>query len=119
MAAKRAAREQMIHRLKGPLEAELRQAGIDWFEVTGRPKHLWSIYQKMRRRQKAFDEIYDLMAVRVIVSSEPQVERVPVAAHDDLRPGRAALRGADPHARDAPDGGVRHRGALGVQERPA
>ena len=41
-------------------------AGIDG-EVTGRPKHLWSIYEKMVVRGKEFDEIYDLVGVRVIV----------------------------------------------------
>ena len=59
VAAKRASREQTILKLKTPLDHELRQAGIDWFEVTGRPKHLWSIFQKMKKRGKAFDEIYE------------------------------------------------------------
>ena len=38
-------------------------------EVTGRPKHLWSIYEKMVVRGKEFDEIYDLVGVRVLVDS--------------------------------------------------
>jgi len=38
-------------------------------EVTGRPKHLWSIYEKMVRRGKAFTEIYDLVGIRVVVDS--------------------------------------------------
>ena len=50
--AKRAARETAILKLKTPLDYELRQAGIEWFEVTGRPKHLWSIYQKMKKRAR-------------------------------------------------------------------
>ena len=86
VAAKRAAREQMILRLKGPLESELRQAGIDWFEVTGRPKHLWSIYQKMKRRQKGFDEIYDLMAVRVMVRTVPDCYHVLGIIHHNWTP---------------------------------
>ncbi|HKB53550.1 MAG TPA: RelA/SpoT family protein, partial [Ramlibacter sp.] len=65
--AKRAEREEMISRLKAPLEEALRRADIAEFEVTGRPKHLWSIYKKMRQRNKPFEEIYDLMAVRVLV----------------------------------------------------
>jgi GTP pyrophosphokinase len=65
-------REQMILKLRAPLEYELRRAGIEWFEVTGRPKHLWSIYQKMKKRGKGFDEIYDLMALRVIVRNVPE-----------------------------------------------
>ncbi len=67
--AKRAEREEMVNRLKVPLEEALRRAGIADFEVTGRPKHLWSIYKKMRQRNKPFEEIYDLMAVRVLVHS--------------------------------------------------
>lgn len=38
-------------------------------EVTGRPKHLWSIYEKMVVRGKAFDEIFDLVGIRLIVAS--------------------------------------------------
>jgi GTP pyrophosphokinase len=72
VAAKKAAREQLILKLRTPLEYELRRAGIEWFEITGRPKHLWSIYQKMKKRGKGFDEIYDLMALRVIVASVPE-----------------------------------------------
>ena len=39
-------------------------------EVTGRPKHLWSIYEKMVVRGKEFDDIYDLVGIRVMVDSE-------------------------------------------------
>jgi len=67
--ARRGEREAMIERLRLPLEEELRRAGIQHFEVTGRPKHLWSIYKKIKRRDKPFEEIYDLMAVRVLVDS--------------------------------------------------
>ncbi len=67
--ARRAEREELINRLKVPLEEALRRAGITDFEVTGRPKHLWSIYKKMRQRNRPFEEIYDLMAVRVLVNT--------------------------------------------------
>ncbi len=62
----------MIDRLRSPLEQELRRADIVTVEVSGRPKHLWSIQQKMRKRDKPFDEIYDLMAMRVIVGTVPE-----------------------------------------------
>ncbi len=68
IADKRTEREGLIDSLRQPLEEDLRGAGIDC-EVTGRPKHLWSIYRKMQRREKTYDEIYDLMAIRVIVDT--------------------------------------------------
>ncbi|HEU4698161.1 MAG TPA: bifunctional (p)ppGpp synthetase/guanosine-3',5'-bis(diphosphate) 3'-pyrophosphohydrolase [Gemmatimonadales bacterium] len=86
VASKKAVREQMIQRLKAPIEHELKQAGIEWFEVTGRPKHLWSIAQKMRKRNKSFDEIYDLMAVRIIVRSVPECYHVLGIIHHNWTP---------------------------------
>ena len=60
--------------------------GIEWFEVTGRPKHLWSIFQKMRKRNKGFDEIYDLMAIRVIVRTVPECYHVLGIIHHNWTP---------------------------------
>lgn len=51
------------------LTDELRRVGLDDFQITGRPKHLWSIYQKMKRKGKEFSEIYDLIALRIITQS--------------------------------------------------
>jgi len=76
VAAKRAEREEMIATLQGPLEEELRRAGIEEFDVSGRPKHLWSIAQKMRRRNTPFEAIYDMMALRVIVPTVPDCYHV-------------------------------------------
>jgi guanosine-3',5'-bis(diphosphate) 3'-pyrophosphohydrolase len=67
--ARREEREEMIERLRVPLERALRDAGIEGYEITGRPKHLWSIYKKMKQRSRPFEEIYDLMAIRVLVRS--------------------------------------------------
>ncbi len=46
----------------------LKQMGIK-AEVTGRPKHLWSIYEKMVLKGREFDEIFDLVGIRVVVES--------------------------------------------------
>ena len=51
------------------LDDELRHAGLSGYQITGRPKHLWSIYQKMRRKNQEFSDIYDLIALRVITQS--------------------------------------------------
>ena len=86
VASRRDERSAMIERLRVPLEEELRRAGITWFEVTGRPKHLWSIFQKMKKRTKAFDEIYDLMAVRVLVKTVPDCYHVLGVIHHKWTP---------------------------------
>ncbi|MFP4623848.1 MAG: RelA/SpoT family protein [Gemmatimonadota bacterium] len=65
---RRAEREDWVEGLRQPLEEELRKNGIPC-EVYGRPKHLWSIHRKMMHRTKPYEEIYDLMAIRVITDS--------------------------------------------------
>jgi guanosine-3',5'-bis(diphosphate) 3'-pyrophosphohydrolase len=65
---RRRERERQILEMQRPIEDLLKGAGIP-AEVTGRPKHLWSIYRKISLRGKSFDEIYDLMAMRVITDS--------------------------------------------------
>jgi len=67
--ARRTERDQTIERLRIPLTEELKRAGLTDFEITGRPKNLWSIHNKMKRRDKPFEEIYDLLAMRVLVGS--------------------------------------------------
>src|SRR5688572_27980645 len=68
VAQRRGEREGRIEALRQPLEDELRKAGIPC-EVYGRPKHLWSIHRKMVQRNKPYDEIYDLMAIRVVTDT--------------------------------------------------
>jgi GTP pyrophosphokinase len=66
--ARRKERERQVLEFQRPLEDLLRAAGIP-AEVTGRPKHLWSIHRKLQQRGKPFEEIYDLMAIRVITDT--------------------------------------------------
>jgi guanosine-3',5'-bis(diphosphate) 3'-pyrophosphohydrolase len=68
IADRRAEREGQIEALRAPLEEELRKQGIP-VEVYGRPKHLWSIHRKMVQRGRPYDEIYDLMAIRVVTDN--------------------------------------------------
>ncbi|HVX89022.1 MAG TPA: bifunctional (p)ppGpp synthetase/guanosine-3',5'-bis(diphosphate) 3'-pyrophosphohydrolase [Gemmatimonadales bacterium] len=79
-------REAMVLKLKIPLEFELQKAGIPEFEVVGRVKHLWSIYQKMKKRDKPFDDIYDLMAVRVTVPTVTDCYHVLGVIHHNWTP---------------------------------
>lgn len=59
-------REMYIQRIIEPIVHELEQHNIK-AEVQGRPKHLYSIYRKMKTRNKPLEEIYDLFAIRIIV----------------------------------------------------
>ncbi|HXY70884.1 MAG TPA: bifunctional (p)ppGpp synthetase/guanosine-3',5'-bis(diphosphate) 3'-pyrophosphohydrolase [Gemmatimonadales bacterium] len=71
VAAQQAEREELIERMREPLRRELERAGVTGVEVTGRPKNLWSIYRKILRRDLPYEEIYDLMAIRVLVNTVP------------------------------------------------
>jgi len=62
-------RETHIHRFIVPLRKSLIQHGFD-FEVKGRSKNLYSIFQKMRKQNKPLNEIYDVFAIRIILNSE-------------------------------------------------
>ncbi len=65
---KRPERETYIQKVSAELQARLRLEGVA-AEVEGRPKHIYSIYRKMRRKDVEFDQIYDVRGLRVIVDS--------------------------------------------------
>jgi GTP pyrophosphokinase len=62
----RSEREVYLAEVIDILHDEMEKVGID-ARIMGRPKHLYSIYQKMSKKSKGFSEIYDLIAVRIIV----------------------------------------------------
>ena len=62
---KREERERYIRRITYPIRKELKRANIK-ASITGRPKHFYSIYGKMNRRQLPFEQIYDLLAIRIL-----------------------------------------------------
>lgn len=64
---KREEREKYIQNIIEPISTEISAHNIE-AEVLGRPKHLYSIYKKMRVRNKPLEEIYDLFAIRIIVN---------------------------------------------------
>ncbi len=68
IARKRQEREGDINEAIRLLEGKLAEVDVK-AQITGRPKHFYSIYKKMHDQKKEFDEIYDLTAVRVITSS--------------------------------------------------
>ncbi len=78
---KRIEREEQIKTIISTLDQKLREMGLNSFEIEGRPKHLYSIYRKMVIQNRTFDQIYDLIAVRVLVDTIPECYTVLGVAH--------------------------------------
>ena len=64
-------RESYIEQVRTPLKEGLEKSGIV-AKIAGRPKNFYSIYRKMVHRGKSFAEIYDLLAIRILVDSLPE-----------------------------------------------
>ena len=67
---RRADRERYIDHVCELIRTEIGKAGVE-AEVYGRPKHIYSIYRKMQRKHLAFEEVFDVRAVRIVVASVP------------------------------------------------
>lgn len=85
MKQKRDERETYIEEVIKQLSDQFTEVNID-AEMSGRPKHLYSIYQKMVKQNKQFNEIYDLLAVRIIVSSIKDCYAVLGIIHTNWKP---------------------------------
>lgn len=92
VAAKRGEREQLIAQMREPLEKRLTDAGIADVDVTGRPKHLWSIYKKMQQRDRPYEDIYDLLAIRVIVPNVLECYHALGVIHDGWTPVQERIK---------------------------
>jgi len=83
---KRADRESRLERVAAMLRYRLTELGVQCLDISGRPKHLYGIYQKMQRQQKEFQEIYDIAAIRIIVQTNDECYRALAVVHDAFRP---------------------------------
>lgn len=68
LSEKREARDRSVQAAIRQLQIEIEKAGLQ-ATVTGRPKHIYSIYRKMERKELRFDEIHDVQAVRIILDT--------------------------------------------------
>lgn len=85
MSLKRSEREGYIQETTQTLKKSLDSLGIK-YEIYGRPKHIYSIYKKMLDKHKDFNEIYDLLAVRVVVQTVKDCYAVLGAVHTKWKP---------------------------------
>ena len=82
---KREERLKFINKIQLDLENEIRDQGIK-ADVTGRAKHLYSIYRKMQRDNKTLDQIYDLFALRILVDNVKDCYAVLGIVHEMYTP---------------------------------
>ena len=85
MKQKRQAREDIVNDTMEQLTKALGEAGIK-ADIKGRPKHFYSIYKKMKKDNRDLSQIYDLLAVRVIVDTVPDCYAVLGIAHSIWKP---------------------------------
>ncbi|MCY7386887.1 MAG: bifunctional (p)ppGpp synthetase/guanosine-3',5'-bis(diphosphate) 3'-pyrophosphohydrolase [Burkholderiales bacterium] len=82
---KRTEREAYIDRVLGLLREEMDKLGIQG-ELAGRPKHIFSIHRKMQSKNVAFERLYDIRAIRVLVDTVENCYAVLGLAHDIWQP---------------------------------
>ncbi len=85
ISLKRAERQDLVNRICDELKGMLSDLGVNG-QVSGRPKHFYSIYKKMVGQNKTFEQIYDLTAVRVIVESVRDCYEVLGIIHTKWKP---------------------------------
>jgi len=86
VAETRSERAAQINKVSELLRSHLVEMGLTNFEISGRPKHLYGIYEKMERSAKQYEEIYDVSAVRVIVNNNDECYRALAVVHNSFRP---------------------------------
>ncbi|KEF41744.1 MAG: (p)ppGpp synthetase [Cyanobium sp. CACIAM 14] len=86
VATKRSEREERLAATVQLLRDRLAAVGLQECEVSGRPKHLYGIWSKMQRQQKAFHEIYDVAALRILCPDLESCYRALAVVHDTFRP---------------------------------
>lgn len=85
LSQRRADRETQVHDIVKRLQTILEQEGVE-AEISGRPKHIYSIYRKMTDKVKAFDMLMDLRGVRLIVADKPACYAALGVIHTHWRP---------------------------------
>lgn len=86
VAEKRTDRETKLAEVVEIIRQRIDLASIDCLEISGRPKHLYGIYQKMQKRQKEFYQVYDISAIRIIVQNNEECYRTLAIVHDAFKP---------------------------------
>jgi len=82
---KKTERNQYFQKIKSIIGQHLRDAGIS-YKIEGRFKHLYSIYKKMQKKERKFDEIYDVFALRIVVPTISDCYKALGVIHSTWKP---------------------------------
>ncbi len=92
VSTRRGEREELIAQMAIPLKERFTLAGLRDADVSGRPKHLWSIWKKMQKRNKPYEEIFDLLAIRVLVDTIPDCYHALGVIHEKWKPVQERIK---------------------------
>ncbi|MCC7053526.1 MAG: bifunctional (p)ppGpp synthetase/guanosine-3',5'-bis(diphosphate) 3'-pyrophosphohydrolase [Gemmatimonadaceae bacterium] len=92
VSTRRGEREELIAQMAVPLKERFDLAGLHDADVSGRPKHLWSIWKKMQKRNKPYEEIFDLLAIRVLVDTIPDCYHALGVIHEKWKPVQERIK---------------------------
>ncbi len=79
-------RKEVVATIESTIARRLHDAGLNHYEVVGREKHLYSLYQKMRNKHVAFSEVYDVYAFRIICDNVDECYRALGIVHNLYKP---------------------------------
>jgi GTP pyrophosphokinase len=85
VALKKNERAQYLVKAEKSINEEAQKSGIP-IQISSRAKHFYSIYQKMRKRNKSIDDLYDLLAIRIICDSAPECYAIVGLVHGIWKP---------------------------------
>ena len=80
-------RDYLVNQFITPIQAELAKEGID-FTISGRLKSIYSIWNKMQTKGVSFDEIYDLLAIRIVFKPKDKISEKRRGSSKNRRPSR-------------------------------
>jgi GTP pyrophosphokinase len=92
VSTRRGEREELIAQMAIPLKERFALAGLRDADVSGRPKHLWSIWKKMQKRNRPYEEIFDLLAIRVLVDTIPDCYHALGVIHEKWKPVQERIK---------------------------
>ena len=79
-------RKQVVSKLKTSIESTLNDADLENFSVKGRLKSVFSVYKKMQKKKRTFDELFDIYGFRIVVDSVDECYRVLGIIHNAYKP---------------------------------